>query len=93
MTSSLIVSFYQYIVHVFIKTKPGTEEAFKEASMKNARNSANEPGVARFDVLQDKDNPSEFVLVEVYKDSDVAQEYVLKVSEGVIIYIYIYKHQ
>lgn len=40
--------------------------------MKNARNSAKEPGVARFDVLQDQDDPSQFVLVEVYKDSVTA---------------------
>jgi (4S)-4-hydroxy-5-phosphonooxypentane-2,3-dione isomerase len=56
-------------VHVFVKTKPGTEAAFREASLKNARESAKEEGIARFDVLQDKDDPSSFVLVEVYKDS------------------------
>ena len=56
-------------VHVFVKTKPGTEAAFREASLKNARESAKEEGIARFDVLQDKDDPSSFVLVEVYKNS------------------------
>lgn len=40
--------------------------------MKNARNSAKEPGVARFDVLQDTEDPCSFVLVEVYKDKDKA---------------------
>ena len=40
--------------------------------MTNARNSAQEPGVARFDVLQDQDDPTQFVLVEVYKNADVA---------------------
>ena len=40
--------------------------------MKNARNSAQEPGVVRFDVLQDKDDPNAFVLVEVYTDADSA---------------------
>ena len=40
--------------------------------MKNARNSAQEEGVARFDVLQDKEDPLQFVLVEVYKDADKA---------------------
>ena len=59
-------------VHVFVKVKPGTEGAFKEASLKNARQSANEEGVARFDVLQDQDDPLQFVLVEVYKDSHTA---------------------
>jgi (4S)-4-hydroxy-5-phosphonooxypentane-2,3-dione isomerase len=61
-----------FTVHVFVKVKPGTEQAFKEASLANARNSAQEPGVARFDVLQDQDNASCFVLVEVYRNADVA---------------------
>jgi autoinducer 2-degrading protein len=60
------------LVHVFIKCKSGTEDAFKEASLKNARCSAQEAGVARFDVLQDKEDCTQFVLVEVYKDADAA---------------------
>jgi autoinducer 2-degrading protein len=55
-------------VQVSVKTKPGTQQAFKEASLKNARNSALEPGVARFDVLQDQEDDTQFVLVEVYKN-------------------------
>lgn len=62
---------HQFIlVHVFISIKPGTEQAFHQASLKNARNSAQEPGVARFDVLQDKEDPLKFVLVEVYKTAE-----------------------
>lgn len=57
-------------VHVFVSCKPGTEEAFKEASMKNARNSAKEEGIARFDVIQQIDDPTQFVLVEVYKNDE-----------------------
>ena len=57
-------------VHVFVSTKPGTENDFKEASLKNARQSSLEDGIARFDVLQDKDDPTQFVLVEVYKNLD-----------------------
>ena len=53
-----------------MSTKPGTEEAFKAASLENARNSAQEPGVARFDVLQDQADATKFVLVEVYKTAD-----------------------
>ena len=56
-------------VHVFVKTKPGTEAAFQEASLQNARASAQEEGVARFDVLQDTEDPCQFVLVEVYKNA------------------------
>ncbi|KAL7577529.1 hypothetical protein ACA910_015064 [Epithemia clementina (nom. ined.)] len=61
-----------HCVHVYIKTKPGTQDAFQEACLKNARNSAKEPGVVRFDVLQDQDDPTAFVLVEVYVDADAA---------------------
>lgn len=57
-------------MHVFCKVKAGTADAFKEASLKNARNSTLEPGVARFDVLQDAEDPHKFCLVEVYKDGD-----------------------
>ena len=59
-------------VHVFVKVKPGTDHAFKEASLRNARQSAKEVGVARFDVLQDKDDPLQFLLVEVYTNSETA---------------------
>ena len=48
----------------------GTEEAFKEASLENARNSALEAGIARFDVIQENDDPTKFVLVEVYKNDE-----------------------
>jgi len=56
-----------HIVHVFVLVKPGCEEAFKEATRENARNSLQEAGIARFDVLQHKDDPTRFVLVEVYR--------------------------
>jgi (4S)-4-hydroxy-5-phosphonooxypentane-2,3-dione isomerase len=46
------------------------EDAFMEASLKNARASAQEEGIARFDVLQDQEDPLQFVLVEVYKTMD-----------------------
>jgi (4S)-4-hydroxy-5-phosphonooxypentane-2,3-dione isomerase len=55
-----------YIVHVHIRVKPEFIEAFKEASRENARHSLREPGVARFDVIQQADDPARFVLVEVY---------------------------
>lgn len=57
-------------VHVFVKVKPGTEDAFKAASLANARQSAQEPGIARFDVIQQIDDPTKFVLVEVYKNAE-----------------------
>ena len=59
------------IVHVFVRVKQEAIEAFKDASRENARNSILEPGIARFDVMQQNDNPERFLLVEVYR-SEVA---------------------
>jgi quinol monooxygenase YgiN len=56
-----------YIAHVFIHVKKDRIEEFKAASLKNAINSLNEPGVARFDFIQEIDDPAKFVLVEVYR--------------------------
>ncbi len=58
------------IVHVFVHVKPDQIEAFKSASMENARNSIREPGIARFDVIQRQDDPTRFVLVEIYRTPD-----------------------
>ena len=55
-----------FIVHVFVKVKDEYIDAFKEASVENARNSILEPGIARFDVIQQHDDPTQFVLIEVY---------------------------
>ena len=55
------------IVHVFVHVKPEFVEAFRAASLENARNSVQEPGVVRFDVLQQDDDPSRFVLIEIYR--------------------------
>jgi (4S)-4-hydroxy-5-phosphonooxypentane-2,3-dione isomerase len=57
-----------YIAHVFVHVKPEFLEAFKLATLENASCSVNEPGVARFDVVQQTDDPTRFVLVEVYRD-------------------------
>ena len=57
------------IVHVHIRVKPEYLEAFKAASVANARESVKEPGVARFDVVQQQDDPARFVLVEAYRDA------------------------
>ena len=55
------------VVHVFVHVKPGDVEAFKQASLENAQHSVQEPGIARFDVIQQRDDPERFVLVEVYR--------------------------
>ncbi len=59
-----------FIVHVFVRVRPEQVEAFQAATLENARNSIKEPGIARFDVIQQQDDPTRFVLVEVYRTSD-----------------------
>jgi len=59
-----------HIVHVHAHVKPEFIEAFKKAILDNARNSVQEPGIARFDVIQQVDDPTRFVLVEVYCSSE-----------------------
>jgi len=58
------------VVHVHVHVKPEAVEAFAAASVENARHSIQEPGIARFDVLQQADDPTRFILVEVYRTAD-----------------------
>jgi quinol monooxygenase YgiN len=61
-----------FIVHVHVQVKPACLADFKAATLANARASVQEPGVARFDVVQQTDDPTRFVLVEVYRDAAAA---------------------
>jgi quinol monooxygenase YgiN len=58
------------IVLVHVHVKPEFVDAFKQASLENALNSVKEEGVARFDVIQQVDDPTRFILVEVYKTAE-----------------------
>ena len=58
------------IVLVYVHVKPESIEEFKAITLENARNSVMEAGIARFDVIQQVDDPTRFVLVEVYRDGD-----------------------
>ncbi len=58
------------IVHVHVQVKPDGVEAFKAATLANARASRREPGVARFDAYQQADEPTRFLLIEEYKSAD-----------------------
>ena len=58
------------VVHVQVHVKPDCVEAFRDATLENASKSVQEPGAARFDVLQQSDDPTRFVLVEVYRTAD-----------------------
>jgi len=55
------------IVHVFVHVKPETVDPFISATLENARNSIREPGVVRFDVVQQEDDPTRFLLIEIYR--------------------------
>ena len=57
-----------YIIHVYVHVKEENVEAFKETTVENARLSLLEPGIARFDVIQQQDDPTRFLLVEVYRN-------------------------
>jgi (4S)-4-hydroxy-5-phosphonooxypentane-2,3-dione isomerase len=56
------------VVHVQVRVKPESVEAFKQATIENARQSVLEPGIAAFDVVQQQEDPTRFVLVEAYRD-------------------------
>jgi autoinducer 2-degrading protein len=58
------------IVLVHVHVKPEFIEAFTAISTENASNSIQEPGIARFDVIQQSDDPTQFVLIEVYRDPE-----------------------
>ena len=60
------------IVHVHVHVKPESVEAFKTATRLNARLSLLELGVLRFDVVQQTDDPTRFVLVEIYRSAEAA---------------------
>lgn len=60
------------LVHVHVHVKPEFAAAFREATIDNARNSIKEPGIARFDVIQQADDPERFILVEVYRNAEAS---------------------
>ena len=63
------------IVHVHVRVKTESIEAFREATLENARQSVREPGIARFDVMQQADDPARFVLVEGYRTAEAPAQH------------------
>ena len=61
-----------FVVHVQVRVRPDRVDEFVAATLANARASVQEPGVVRFDVVQDKVDPAHVVLVEVYRDDAAA---------------------
>lgn len=67
MPGGPLTLFLMLVIHVQVRVKPDCVEAFRAATLENARASVREPGVARFDVVQQSDDPARFVLVEAYR--------------------------
>ena len=63
---------HMLVVHVHARVRPQRVNEFLAATLVNARASVAEPGVLRFDVIQDQADPAHVVLVEVYRDDDAA---------------------
>jgi autoinducer 2-degrading protein len=66
------------IVHVHVRVQPGRIADFLAATLINARASLGEPGVLRFDVIQEDEDPGHVVLVEVYRDAGAAAAHKLE---------------
>lgn len=62
-------------VQVDVKVRPESVDAFKQATLTNARASLKEPGVARFDLVQDQADPCHFLLLEVYRSTKAPAEH------------------
>jgi (4S)-4-hydroxy-5-phosphonooxypentane-2,3-dione isomerase len=63
------------VVLVHVHVLPDSVDAFRDATVANARASVCEPGIARFDVLQQPDDPTRFVLVEAYRSADAPAQH------------------
>jgi autoinducer 2-degrading protein len=57
-----------FVLLVYAHVKPESVEPFRKATLENARNSRLEPGVARFDVIQETEDPTRFTLIEIYRN-------------------------
>ena len=63
------------IVQVNVHVKTACVEAFRAATIENARQSIQEPGIARFDVLEQSDDPTRFVLIEAYRTPEAPAQH------------------
>lgn len=63
------------VVHVHIHVKSDSIAAFKSATLENARHSVQEPGIDRFELIQQADDPARFILVEVYRTTQATADH------------------
>jgi (4S)-4-hydroxy-5-phosphonooxypentane-2,3-dione isomerase len=66
---------FMLVVLVYSHVKPEVINLYKLASLENATQSVNEPGIVRFDVIQQIDDPTRFVLIEVYRTKDALEKH------------------
>jgi len=59
-----------FVNHVHVHVKPESVEDFRKATIENARASVQEPGIARFDLMVQQDDPTRFVLIEAYRAAE-----------------------
>ena len=86
-------------VAVDVEVIEGDEEAFIAATLINCRNSVREPGVTRFDFMQNNENPRNFLLFEVYNNPDGPAEHkatgatkqFYSISAFIVIYVLRYQ--
>jgi len=64
-----------YIVQVFVRVKINDIDLFTSASQENAVKSLLEDGIVRFDVLQNIEDPQDFLLTEVYSSEEAPLEH------------------
>ena len=64
-----------YIVCVYVHVKPEFIDMFRIATMENAHDSLSEPGIARFDFIQELNDPTKFMLLEVYFTPEYSQKH------------------
>ncbi len=63
------------IAHIHVHVRPDAVEDFRAATLENARNSAQEPGILRFDFLQQADDPTRFLLIEIYRSPECVADH------------------
>lgn len=64
-----------YVVIVQIHVKPKCLDSFISATLKNVSCSLQEPGVVRFDFIQNIEESNRFILIEIYTSKDAQLEH------------------
>lgn len=67
------IALAMHVIHVHVHVLAHAIDAFRQATLVNAAHSVEEPGVARFDLLEQQDDPARFILVEAYRTAEAIQ--------------------